>query len=198
MSCQHARVRQWPVWQQGSDLKMKAGARGLQLKAAQRHTRGQSAMSSESWQMPPSSSYARSLPEPCQQPNALPTGQQGGGGTCDTHRILDGPRRLHAEWKEPSAESHWRCDSILTAYLTGQKYRHATQIHGCWGLGSRRKVAVTIKMCKRNQGMEFFWILTALGVTQTYTSDKMAGNRLPCTQTESTRNCWNLHKAVGF
>ena len=29
-------------------------------------------MSSESWQMPPSSSYARSLPEPCQQPSALP------------------------------------------------------------------------------------------------------------------------------
>ena len=57
------------------------------------------------------------------------------------------------------------------------------------GLGSRRGVAVTIKMCKRNRGMEVFWILTALGVTQTYTSDKMAGNRLPGTQTESMRNC---------
>ena len=131
---------------------MKTGARGFQLKAAQRHTRGHSLMSRASWQMPPSPSYARSLPGPANRETRHAQHTQRPGWAS----------WFHAECEEPSSKSHLRC-GILIAYLTGQKCRQATQIHGCWGLGSRRKVAVTIKTCKRNRGMEFFWIQTVLG-----------------------------------
>ena len=141
------------------------------------------------------------MPGPCQNPanNPVPFHRPTG-----RRRHMRYPQ--HPGWA--STASRWvkraKCRKPLTVWLYFDSTLKRTEVQTChadsWllGLGSRRGVAVTIKMCKRNRGMEFFWILTALGVTQTYTSDKMAGNRLPGTQTESMRNCWNLHKAVGF
>lgn len=109
---------------------------------------------------PPSSSYARSLPEPANNPRVL---QQVNRET-EVHSIhtaswVDLNGFMLSEKSQVQKVTYGM--TLLIAYLKGQKYRHATQIPGCWGLGSRRKVAVTMKMCKRNQGMEFFWILTS-------------------------------------